>query len=68
MTLLDRPPAALELAALTPLFCEYSVYWWDVDIDETCRRPLGHPGHHTDGLWFFDDQGLRVPYGAEDDS
>ncbi|HEY2086411.1 MAG TPA: hypothetical protein VGH54_10365 [Mycobacterium sp.] len=52
----------------TEPLCEYSVHWWDVDIDETCRRPLGHHGHHTDGLWYFDDNGLRVPHGAEDDS
>jgi hypothetical protein len=41
--------------------CEWSIYWWDIDIDETCRRPAGHRGHHTDGLWWFDDNGIRVP-------
>ena len=48
--------------------CEYSVHWWAEDLDETCTRPLGHRGSHTDGLWWWDSEGHRVPQDKEDES
>jgi hypothetical protein len=41
--------------------CGWQVYWWDADLDETCKRRPRHAGHHTDGLYWYDDDGHRVP-------
>lgn len=40
--------------------CRAVVNWYELDLTARCQRPDGHAGDHCDGLWWFDDIGLRV--------
>lgn len=41
--------------------CPVTVEWFGYDHTSRCVRPAGHGGYHRDGVWWFDDHGLRVP-------
>lgn len=41
--------------------CPVTVEWFGYDVTTRCVRPAGHGGAHRDGVWWFDDHGLRVP-------
>ena len=41
--------------------CPVTVDWYGLDMTARCVRPEGHDGPHRDGVWWFDDYGLRVP-------
>lgn len=53
---------------MTRPVCGWEVEWVELDdMRETCQRPQGHPGHHHDGLWWFDNDGHRQPRDEQDD-
>jgi len=41
--------------------CPTTVDWYGLDMTARCVRPERHDGPHRDGVWWFDDHGLRVP-------
>lgn len=41
--------------------CGRPVHWYDADLTTSCLRPAGHDGLHRDGLYWFDQHGLRAP-------
>lgn len=44
--------------------CGRSVRWHGEDLNAVCQLPLGHQpsDQHCDGLWWFDNHGLRLPH------
>lgn len=40
--------------------CESRVYWWDIDLSVRCIRAEHSDGAHTDGLRWWDPNGLQV--------
>lgn len=40
--------------------CRVTVHWHGYDLTTRCQRPEHHDGNHHDGLWAFDQLGLRV--------
>jgi hypothetical protein len=41
--------------------CDHAVYWFGDGLWTQCVRPGGHKGLHRDGLYWFDDDGIRQP-------
>lgn len=41
--------------------CSFAVHLFGYDHRVHCVRDVGHGDFHTDGLWWFDEAGLRVP-------
>ena len=41
--------------------CAVTVEWYGLDMIARCVRPEHHDGPHRDGVWWWDDHGLRVP-------
>jgi hypothetical protein len=40
--------------------CPVTVTWYETGVTVRCVRPDNHDGPHRDGVWWFDDWGLRV--------
>jgi hypothetical protein len=45
--------------------CAATVHWHELDLDRRCIRTEGHTGLHRDGVWWFDNLGMRVPRADE---
>jgi hypothetical protein len=45
--------------------CTARVLWWDTLHNARCVRPAGHDDHHRDGVQWFDDDGMQVPYSPQ---
>jgi hypothetical protein len=41
--------------------CAREVFWFGEDLTTQCVGPAGHRGLHSDGLWWFTDDGIRAP-------
>lgn len=41
--------------------CAREVFWHAENLTTRCVRPAGHKGLHSDGLWWFTDDGIRAP-------
>jgi hypothetical protein len=42
--------------------CARRVFWFETGHSTVCTRPAGHQSYHCDGLYWFDNNELRVPY------
>lgn len=43
------------------IHCPVTVHWWAEGLTVRCIRKLQHGGFHTDGLWWWDDNGIKQP-------
>jgi len=46
---------------MIPTPCARLIFWWDTSMTTSCILPLHHTGLHTDGLRWFDADGLQAP-------
>jgi hypothetical protein len=42
--------------------CAQLIYWYETSHHTACQLPAAHPGDHCDGLYWWDNNGIRTPH------